>query len=192
MAGRDPTPANHFSGHPNFLPRIPPRRDSHRLHDAATRPSSGHIQLDGQWEGVPMAIGSAAAQGTMRDPHHTNMTHNGMPEYLPVPVDPVVPHVYANVGLARGVREHEQASFPDNQGNDPFHFARQGNDPRPGFPDALDHQAPAFGQPARENLRWFASRCVHHPSSQVDMIQMEPGFVGRYRVVIILDMGELP
>ncbi|KAI9464779.1 hypothetical protein F5148DRAFT_1209626 [Russula earlei] len=176
MADREPLQANRFAGRSNLLPPIPRPQESHRSHDAAFLPSPGHDQFASQWEGVPLAVGSAAIQGTLRNLHHTNITHDGIESHLPPPGDPVVPHIYPNVGLAQGVRVHEQANFPEN---------------RPGYPDTLAYQAPAFGQSVREYLRWLASRYVHHPDSQVDMFQMEPGFAGRYKVVIILDMADL-
>ena len=45
-------------------------------------------------------------------------------------------------------------------------------------------------QQAAENLRRLASRCVHHPGSQVDVVQMEPGTAGRYKVVIVLEVTD--
>jgi len=45
-------------------------------------------------------------------------------------------------------------------------------------------------QAAAENLRRLASRCVHHPDSQVDVVRMEPGTGGRYKVVIVLEMTD--
>jgi len=55
------------------------------------------------------------------------------------------------------------------------------------FPDPSTHRPHALGQPAVENLRRLASRRVHHPDSQVDMVRMEPGTAGRYKVVIELE-----
>ena len=46
------------------------------------------------------------------------------------------------------------------------------------FPDPSTHRPHALGQPAVENLRRLASRRVHHPDSQVDMVRMEPGALG--------------
>jgi hypothetical protein len=55
------------------------------------------------------------------------------------------------------------------------------------FPNLPPHQA-AAGQPAAENLRRLAIRYVHHPDSQVDMVRMEAGTAGRYKVVIVLEI----
>ena len=41
-----------------------------------------------------------------------------------------------------------------------------------------------------ENLRRLASRYVHHPDSQVEMVRMEPGSAGRNKVVIVLEMAD--
>jgi len=78
----------------------------------------------------------------------------------------------------------------ENQGND---YVPQGVvlGPAQGtLPGPLAHRAPVLGQPAAENLRRLASRCVHHPDSQVDVVRMEPGTGGRYKVVIVLEMTD--
>jgi hypothetical protein len=59
-------------------------------------------------------------------------------------------------------------------------------------PDRSTHQPHAVGQPAVEDLRQLASRYVRHPGSKVDMVRMEPGTAGRYKVVIVLEMSDLP
>ena len=53
------------------------------------------------------------------------------------------------------------------------------------------HQVPAPGQPGAENIRRFASRYLYHPSSRVDMIRMEPGAAGGFKVVIILEVSDV-
>ena len=58
------------------------------------------------------------------------------------------------------------------------------------FPNPSAHQAPALDRPAAETLRRLASRYLQHPDSQIDMIRMEPGTPGRYRVVIVLEMAD--
>ena len=80
------------------------------------------------------------------------------------------------------------------QGNDIFGYAPQGVVPGPiqaAFPGWSTHHL-AAGQPAAESLRRLASRYVHHPDSQVDMVRLEAGTVGRYKVVIVLEMAEVP
>ncbi|KAI9464772.1 hypothetical protein F5148DRAFT_1376885 [Russula earlei] len=119
-----------------------------------------------------------------------NVADYGTVNYPPLPGDRAVPYV----GLAQGILAPEQVKFPEDEGNDHFNYAPQGIEPgrtQAGLPDGLAHQAPAFDQPTREHLRRLAGSYVHHPGSQVDMVQMEPGFAGRYRVVIILDMTDL-
>ena len=59
-------------------------------------------------------------------------------------------------------------------------------------PDPSTHQPHAPGQPVVEDLRRLASRYVRHPGSKVDMVRMEPGTAGRYKVVIVLEMSDLP
>ena len=81
----------------------------------------------------------------------------------------------------------------DNQGNNSFGGASLGVVQGPtqaAFPDPLAHQNPGPCQPAAENLRRLASRYVLHPDSQIDMVRMEPGSAGRYKVVIVLEMSD--
>ena len=47
-----------------------------------------------------------------------------------------------------------------------------------------------LGQSAVDNLRRLASRCIHHPDSQVDAVRMEPDTTGRYKVVIVLEVTD--
>jgi len=58
------------------------------------------------------------------------------------------------------------------------------------FPGPSVHRAPEATQPAAENLRRLVSRCVHHPDSQIDVVRMEPGTGGRYKVVIVLEVTD--
>ena len=121
------------------------------------------------------------------------------------------PYTYSNVGLGQGVPERENVIFhvrtnlpflnifltgpppQENQGNNRVGYAPQGVVPGPtqaNLPGPLAHHAPVLAQPAAENLRRLASCCVHHPDSQVDVVRMEPGTGGRYKVVIILEMTD--
>ena len=83
----------------------------------------------------------------------------------------------------------------ENQGSDPVGNALQGvqvvPDPtRAALPDPSAHWVPALGQSTAENLRRLASRYLNHPDSQIDMVRMEPGSAGRYKVVIVLEMAD--
>ena len=84
-------------------------------------------------------------------------------------------------------------STQENPGND--YFGRAPRDVVPGptqaaFSNPSTHLAPNVGQPATENLRRIASRYIHHPGSEVDMVRMEPGSAGRYKVVIVLETAD--
>jgi len=51
---------------------------------------------------------------------------------------------------------------------------------------------PAPGQPAAaENLRRLAMRYLRCPDSQVDLVSMEPGTAGHFRVVIVLELADI-
>ena len=83
----------------------------------------------------------------------------------------------------------------ENQGSDPFGNANQDvqvvlNPTRAALPDPSAHRGLALGQPTAENLRRLASRYLNHPDSQIDMVRMEPGSAGRYKVVIVLEMAD--
>ena len=81
----------------------------------------------------------------------------------------------------------------EKQGDDCVGYAPQGVVPGPTqatFPGPSARRAPVLAQPAAENLRRLASRCVHHPDSQVDVVRMEPGTGGRYKVEIVLEMAD--
>ena len=81
----------------------------------------------------------------------------------------------------------------ENQRNDRVGYANQGVVPGPTqatLPGPSAHRAPALAQAAAENLRRLAGRCVHHPDSRVDVVRMEPGTGGRYKVVIVLEMTD--
>jgi len=83
----------------------------------------------------------------------------------------------------------------ENQGSDPFGNALQGDQvipdhTRAALPGPSAHRAPALGQSTAENLRRLASRYLNHPDSQIDMVRMEPGSAGQYKVVIVLEMAD--
>ena len=122
--------------------------------------------------------------------------------------DPVVPYVCPNVGFAQGAPGYEQVispvctnlslmhrlptGFPAGPPRIPwFGVCPSGNCTRP-YPDRLsrsiDSPAARPWPTGGRNLRRLASHYVHHPDSQVDMVRMEPGTVGRYEVVIELEM----
>jgi hypothetical protein len=47
---------------------------------------------------------------------------------------------------------------------------------------------PIPNQTRAENLRRLASRYFHHPDAQVNMVSMEAGATGRYKIVITLGL----
>jgi hypothetical protein len=56
--------------------------------------------------------------------------------------------------------------------------------------DPWAYNAPVRDYPPPDNLRRLARRYLDHPDSQVDMVRMEPGHAGRFKVVITLDMAD--
>ena len=120
----------------------------------------------------------------------------------------------SDVGPAQGIREHVQVTFPVrvslfslslcmlSKGCFAVGSTRKwvfGHVPRDIVPDPTQaafpgpssgHRAPTLGQPVPQNLRRLASRYVHHPDSHVEMVRMEPSSIGRYKVVIVLEMAD--
>jgi hypothetical protein len=56
--------------------------------------------------------------------------------------------------------------------------------------DPLLHDALPPDEAAADNLRRLAIRFLRHPDSQVDMVRMEPGAAGRFKVVISLETAD--
>jgi hypothetical protein len=113
-------------------------------------------------------------------------------------------------GIAQGIRELSQVqpihNFPvrvifcfepiclqhplrqEMQGNNDFGYALQHLAPGPTraeFPNPLAHRAPVRDT---DNLRCLARRYLDHPGSQVDMVRIESGDAGQFKVVITLEM----
>ncbi|KAH9992010.1 hypothetical protein BJV74DRAFT_795886 [Russula compacta] len=196
MADTQPQ-AHHFPG--DSFPRTVPRlRDPHVPHNDGAFPATGNGQPECQWEDVPPAIRNGAMQGRLQDPYHINVANYRIAHYPPLPGGPTAPYMHVNVELDQGGPEREEAIYPldlspqGNQENEIFGYDPQRLLPgstQAAFPNPSAHQAPALDRPAAENLRRLASRYLQHPDSQIDMIRMEPGSAGRYRVVIVLEMA---
>jgi len=195
MADIEPQ-ANHLPG--NWFPRsiAHPQHNNHVLHNAGVPPTASGGQLEGQWEHVLPAssVENDVVQGALQDPQHINVTNYGIADYPELPGVSeylTVPYTYSNIGLGQGVPQRDEVIFQENQGNDRASYAPQGVVPgptQPTLPGPSAHRTPVLDQQAAENLRRLASRCVHHPDSQVDVVRMEPGTAGRYKVVIVLEM----
>ena len=53
------------------------------------------------------------------------------------------------------------------------------------FPQQSVHRIPTPNQGGAENLRRLASRYLHHPDAQIDVVRVEAGATGRFKVVIM-------
>jgi len=64
--------------------------------------------------------------------------------------------------------------------------------PAPAFVGEWPHQVPIPDEPAAEALRRLVGRYLNQPGSQVDVVRMERGPAGGIRVVITLELADLP
>ena len=83
-----------------------------------------------------------------------------------------------------------------NQERNPFGFGYgpQNNAPdvvQAAFPHPFVHRIATPNPAGAENLRRLASRYLHHPDAQVDMVSVEVGAAGRFKVVIVLDSNDI-
>ena len=58
------------------------------------------------------------------------------------------------------------------------------------LPDPWAYNAPVLDYPPADNLRRLARRYLDHPDSQVDMVRMEQGPAGQFKVVITLETAD--
>ncbi|KAI0245451.1 hypothetical protein BJV78DRAFT_1365354 [Lactifluus subvellereus] len=148
----------------------------------------------GVYDDVPLPVENMAIQDQAQRLHNVDKAHYY--EVPPPPAHPAVPYDLGVNNYARpvqGVQAQAQVFGPPApiQGNGivPYVPQRAEAGPYQAFPDDLPYQAPPDARQA-ENLRRLASRYLHHPNSQVDMIRMEQDLAGRPKVVIILDMDD--
>jgi hypothetical protein len=76
----------------------------------------------------------------------------------------------------------------------PFGYVPQHNAPglvQVAFPHPFVHRIPTPNQAGAENLRRLASRYLHHPEAHVDMVSVEAGVAGRFKVVIMLESHDV-
>ena len=74
-----------------------------------------------------------------------------------------------------------------------FGYAAQNVVPGPAqaaFPDPPVQHVPALDQLAAENLRRLAIRFMHNPDTQVEVVRMEPGPAGCFKVIISLEIAD--
>ncbi|KAI0289539.1 hypothetical protein B0F90DRAFT_1793546 [Multifurca ochricompacta] len=134
------------------------------------------------------------AQGRPHDPLYMS---RGPPDmgvhYPPVLINAMPPYIYHNVGATQSIPVQAQVATPELQGNGGFGYAPHYTAPVPtgAFPNEWLHQAPVPSEPVAELLRQLASHYLHHPDSLVDMVRMEPGNTGRFKVVITLQLADI-
>ncbi|KAI0248291.1 hypothetical protein BJV78DRAFT_1363643 [Lactifluus subvellereus] len=149
----------------------------------------------GVYDDVPLPVENMTIEDQAQPLHNVDEAHYN--EIHPAPAHPGVPRAY-DLGVndyARPVQDVQaQAQVfgpptPEIQGNGIFRYAPQRAEagPYPAFPGDEPYQAPPGARRA-ESLQQLASRYLHHPNSQVDMVRMEQDLAGRPKVVIILDM----
>jgi hypothetical protein len=82
-----------------------------------------------------------------------------------------------------------------NLERNPFGYVPQHNAPNPVHPAFAHpffvHRIPTPNRAGAENLRRLAIRYLHHPDTQVEMVSMEAGAAGRFKVVIVLESHDV-
>ncbi|KAH9968315.1 hypothetical protein BGW80DRAFT_1339041 [Lactifluus volemus] len=146
-------------------------------------------------------------QGHPQDPYYIDEVHHDMPVPVgyyhhpqgPQPVDPAVPYVYHDARVAQDILVQPQAIqfrvAPEIQGYNHFQVDQALQLPVPGpagaeLPDPWVYNAPVRDYPPPDNLRRLARRYLDYPDSQVDMVCIEPGHAGRFKVVITLETAD--
>jgi len=112
------------------------------------------------------------------------MVSHGMVDSYSLPPDDRTGH--------QAIRVQGQPNPPENQGHDLLGYAPQ-HIALGAAQDSIKSPIPIVrspGQPAKEDLRRLAIRCLHHPGSRVDMAWMEPSG-GQRKVVILLEMADV-
>jgi len=145
-------------------------------------------QFNAHFEDIPQPVGHIA-QGTRAHGHHNIVVANhGMVNYHHDAATQ-----YANVGHAHGIYAQAQPNAAEDQGHDIFgHVHPVAPVPvQAAFHDPFGHQIPFPVQPAAGNLQRLVDRYLHDPDSQVDLVSMEPGAAGRFKVLIILDVTNI-
>jgi len=115
MAGRDSESqqTNRFSGHSEYGPPVQRQQHSRLQHSAEILPAWGNGQLEGEWEGEPLAaMNGGVVQGTLQGPHHFNAENYDTVNYPPSPGDPAMQYTYPNGSFIQRTREYEQVIFP--------------------------------------------------------------------------------
>ncbi|KAI0249227.1 hypothetical protein BJV78DRAFT_1284126 [Lactifluus subvellereus] len=165
---------------------LPQLQDNVRL-NATVQHAADHGQ--GRWGDILPPAGNVATQGGLQDPHPINVVHYDMGHHppLPPPGGPVLPYMYHNVGVAQGFPAQPERANPE------LGYAAQHVAPGPAqaaFPDPSVQHIPVPDQLAAENLRRLANRFLHHPDSQIEVVLMEPGPAGRFKVMISLEIAD--
>lgn len=133
---------------------------------------------------------------------------------MPGQQDPVAaaPHTFRDVGFAQGIPQQGQAnalvssnsgslstcltdtSLQENREYDLLDHVPQHVIPGPAqaaFHPPFVHQALIPDQLREDSLRRLARRFLYHPDSRVNMVWMEPGAAGRFKVVIVLEASDV-
>ncbi|KAI0248281.1 hypothetical protein BJV78DRAFT_1156599 [Lactifluus subvellereus] len=198
MALVEPQQANHLPENTFPRPLVPQRHD--RVQQSARiLPATGDGQCQVHVEDNSLPVEKVPIQDQVQHLRYLDRArYNGM-DYVPLPqAYPAVPNnldFNNHAGLVHDVGAQAEALMlpvPEIQGNDIFAYIPQ--DATAGlhgaFPDARPDQAPTLGPPGAEILRRLASYYLHHPNAQVDMVRMEPGPAGRFKMMIMLEMAD--
>ncbi|KAI9449382.1 hypothetical protein BJY52DRAFT_1215941 [Lactarius psammicola] len=159
---------------------------------------AGDNQQAVHWGGVPQAVGNLAVQGEMQDPHHIDALHyNAAYYHPPQPHYPEGPHarMQQDVGIAQGIPAQAHAFAPEDPVQENHHGLFGYNVQAPGadqaFPGFQPHPAPFFNVPPANGLRNLTGRYLNNPDTRINMVWIEPGLGGRFRVWIALELADI-
>ncbi|KAF8475316.1 hypothetical protein DFH94DRAFT_119620 [Russula ochroleuca] len=142
-------------------------------------------------QAIPPPVGSVTGPSRVQDLHHFDVAYQGV---APQPIVANPAYVFPNAGHAQGIPAQTRPNASVNLERNPFGHVPQHNAPDPvqaAFSHPFVHRIPTPTQAGAENLRQLASRYLQHPDAQVDMVSMEAGAVGRFKIVIILRLHDV-
>ncbi|KAH9018661.1 hypothetical protein EDB84DRAFT_1518741 [Lactarius hengduanensis] len=189
----DHLPANAFP--------LPPLHQAHG--HVQPRVVNPHIAGDDQQdinrqEGVPQPLGNVVEQDEMQYPRHIGAPNYNPAHYYPppppYPEDPYV-RIHRDVGVAQGFLAEAHDLPPAVQENHDGRFGYGAQFPAADPPGAFHNVWPDPAPPAHmlpvNGLRNLLGRYLNNPDTLINVVWIEPGPGGRFKVWIALEMADI-